>query len=283
MPSTSSRSCARSGRGFRRSVASTTPKSRFRNWPTSSSSAFSIRRACARIWSSSSSAPAIEARAVSAEQSTYEFDARHAVRQHRGAPPRHPQAAQPHPEAVLQPEPARPGAAPADRDQPLYEQTVRPGARRPRGRRHALLRARPQPRARADARRHRDQNLKMRLESLVEPDGLRRTRRARALESVVQYRPEAGPSREPPPPRPRPAQDRRRRSVRATAGVLRRPRRREPSAADGRGPGESTARRRRRRRRGRRGRAWAPARALGARGVATDAGRRRWRPTASTR
>ena len=51
-----------------------------------------------------------------------------------------------------------------------------------------------------------NRNLKMRLESLSSRMDFDE-RRARALETVVQYRPGAGPAREPRPTRPKPPQD----------------------------------------------------------------------------
>ena len=111
-----------------------------------------------------------------------------------------------------------------------------------------------------------NRNLKMRLESLSSRMDFDE-RRARALETVVQFRPGTGPSREPQQARPRPPQDERPYQpqprpapppapdqpveAQAAPGT-------SSSAPSGTGPadpaGESnTARRRRRRRRGRRG------------------------------
>jgi hypothetical protein len=117
-----------------------------------------------------------------------------------------------------------------------------------------------------------NRNLKMRLESLSSRMDFDE-RRARALETVVQYRPGTGPSREPQQSRPRPSQDERPyqqqprpapppapdQPAEVAAGAT-------PSTSLGTGPSASvgavatdaatesnTARRRRRRRRGRRG------------------------------
>jgi hypothetical protein len=102
-----------------------------------------------------------------------------------------------------------------------------------------------------------NRNLKMRLESLSSRMDFDE-RRARALETVVQYRPGTGPSRETPPPRPR--QDDRSYqqppqtlgtspAVQASQGTAT-----SGEAASGDQSGESTTQhRRRRRRRGRRG------------------------------
>jgi hypothetical protein len=102
-----------------------------------------------------------------------------------------------------------------------------------------------------------NRNLKMRLESLSSRMDFDE-RRARALETVVQYRPGTGPSREPQPPRarqeertyqpPQPA------VAAAPASAPAAPPSNPAEAAAGEQAGESnTARRRRRRRRGRRG------------------------------
>ena len=102
-----------------------------------------------------------------------------------------------------------------------------------------------------------NRNLKMRLESLSSRMDFDE-RRARALETVVQYRPGTGPSREAPPPRPR-QDDRPAPSPpqHISAPPAPQPSPAQASAAEGASveqAGESnTARRRRRRRRGRRG------------------------------
>jgi hypothetical protein len=119
-----------------------------------------------------------------------------------------------------------------------------------------------------------NRNLKMRLESLSSRMDFDE-RRARALETVVQFRPGTGPSREPQQSRPRPAQDERPHQQQARPAPPPAPDQpadaptvpfatASPSAVTGPSPvpvtgsgdatGESnTARRRRRRRRGRRG------------------------------
>jgi hypothetical protein len=104
-----------------------------------------------------------------------------------------------------------------------------------------------------------NRNLKMRLESLSSRMDFDE-RRARALETVVQYRPGTGPSREPQPARPRPAQDDRQQQQTRPAPPPAPPSepapiQAQPTDATPADPtGESnTARRRRRRRRGRRG------------------------------
>jgi hypothetical protein len=101
-----------------------------------------------------------------------------------------------------------------------------------------------------------NRNLKMRLESLSSRMDFDE-RRARALETVVQYRPGTGPSRDTPPPRPR-QEDRQ--YPQPAQSVSPSPATPSPQAATsteppaGEPPGESTTqRRRRRRRRGRRG------------------------------
>jgi hypothetical protein len=102
-----------------------------------------------------------------------------------------------------------------------------------------------------------NRNLKMRLESLSSRMDFDE-RRARALETVVQYRPGTGPSREPQPVRARPPQEERQHPQPRPAPPP------APEAAEAQpmeseaNPSESatestTARRRRRRRRGRRG------------------------------
>jgi hypothetical protein len=122
-----------------------------------------------------------------------------------------------------------------------------------------------------------NRNLKMRLESLSSRMDFDE-RRARALETVVQYRPGTGPSREIPPPRPR--QDERplqAQTISAAPVVQQTP----GQTSQGNGASEqpstesNTARRRRRRRRGRRGgRGRTPGEnaALGADGSATEVG-----------
>ncbi|MEO5742263.1 MAG: hypothetical protein ABIS29_16880 [Vicinamibacterales bacterium] len=104
-----------------------------------------------------------------------------------------------------------------------------------------------------------NRNLKMRLESLSSRMDFDE-RRARALETVVQYRPGSGPSREPQQARARPQQEERQSPQPRPApppAPAPEPAEAQSPQADG-GPadpaGESTtARRRRRRRRGRRG------------------------------
>jgi hypothetical protein len=98
-----------------------------------------------------------------------------------------------------------------------------------------------------------NRNLKMRLESLSSRMDFDE-RRARALETVVQYRPGTGPSRETPPPRPR--QDERPyqpQSITASPSVQSPSGQPTQSEAGSEQPESNTARRRRRRRRGRRG------------------------------
>ena len=134
-----------------------------------------------------------------------------------------------------------------------------------------------------------NRNLKMRLESLSSRMDFDE-RRARALETVVQYRPGTGPSREPAQAKPRPSQDERpyqqqprpapppapepvAEAVAAgpstTVGT-------GPSTSLGTGPTDATsesntARRRRRRRRGRRGgRGRTPGEAMEAGGTSTE-------------
>src|SRR5262245_26997916 len=107
-----------------------------------------------------------------------------------------------------------------------------------------------------------NRNLKMRLESLSSRMDFDE-RRARALETVVQYRPGTGPSREPRPPRPRPQDDRppQPQAVNAVppqqpapASSQQPPSEGSASGTDDQPSGDSnTLRRRRRRRRGRRG------------------------------
>ena len=104
-----------------------------------------------------------------------------------------------------------------------------------------------------------NRNLKMRLESLSSRMDFDE-RRARALETVIQYRPGSGPSREPQPQRARPPQeDRQHQQPRPAPPPAPEPVQATPQAtaadANAADPsGESnTARRRRRRRRGRRG------------------------------
>jgi hypothetical protein len=107
-----------------------------------------------------------------------------------------------------------------------------------------------------------NRNLKMRLESLSSRMDFDE-RRARALETVVQYRPGTGPSREPPPARPAPPQSDRpyqpQNAPSSPPAQVASPVS-EPQVAPGAGAAEdqaqgdsNTARRRRRRRRGRRG------------------------------
>src|SRR5688500_14840200 len=100
-----------------------------------------------------------------------------------------------------------------------------------------------------------NRNLKMRLESLSSRMDFDE-RRARALETVVQYRPGTGPSRESPMPRPRQDDRPNQQPGIATSTVPPAPQA-QPSlggaAPDDQAAESNTARRRRRRRRGRRG------------------------------
>lgn len=124
-----------------------------------------------------------------------------------------------------------------------------------------------------------NRNLKMRLESLSSRMDFDE-RRARALETVVQYRAGTGPSREPQQSRPRPPQDERpyqRPNVTPSPQQDAAPpaSQQAPQAAAGSTPDEATesntARRRRRRRRGRRGgRARTPGDSLTAGEVPTE-------------
>ena len=123
-----------------------------------------------------------------------------------------------------------------------------------------------------------NRNLKMRLESLSSRMDFDE-RRARALESVVQYRPGTGPSREPQQTRARPPQDDRqhqqpRPAPTACAGAAPQAQRsragRVPSPTDPASE-SNTARRRRRRRRGRRGgRGRTPGEGMAADGTPTE-------------
>src|SRR5918994_1997574 len=107
-----------------------------------------------------------------------------------------------------------------------------------------------------------NRNLKMRLEALSSRMDFDE-RRARALETVVQYRSGTGPSREPQQPRSRPPQDDRPLPPRnvspsPSAQTSQPQTQQEPVSTPGAAPEEhatdsTTARRRRRRRRGRRG------------------------------
>ena len=179
-PSTSSRSCGRSARGSARSAASTTPRRRSASWPTSSSRSSSIRAACAPICSSSSAA----SQGGEPPPPNYAFEDDHALRDApRTASGGCGKLLSPHPEAVLQSEPAHPGAA------------------HPVGAQHAAT-----PRARSSTRCYYElihnlvleltrlgievKNLKMRVESMSSRLDFDE-RRARALEGVVQYRPGA--------------------------------------------------------------------------------------------
>jgi hypothetical protein len=102
-----------------------------------------------------------------------------------------------------------------------------------------------------------NRNLKMRLESLSSRMDFDE-RRARALETVVQYRPGTGPSREPQQPRARPPHDDRQHQQPRPApppapeAAQAQPPQPDPTATDPTNE-SNTARRRRRRRRGRRG------------------------------
>jgi hypothetical protein len=103
-----------------------------------------------------------------------------------------------------------------------------------------------------------NRNLKMRLESLSSRMDFDE-RRARALETVVQYRPGTGPAREPQPPRPRqddrpPQPQQPLQNIAAPPPAQQTPAPQGPGeVATGEQTSDSTARRRRRRRRGRRG------------------------------
>jgi hypothetical protein len=106
-----------------------------------------------------------------------------------------------------------------------------------------------------------NRNLKMRLESLSSRMDFDE-RRARALETVVQYRAGSGPSREPQQPRPRPPQDDRPSQQQSVTPLpppqpvsVQETRPAPPAAgSDDQASGDAnTVRRRRRRRRGRRG------------------------------
>jgi hypothetical protein len=135
-----------------------------------------------------------------------------------------------------------------------------------------------------------NRNLKMRLESLSSRMDFDE-RRARALETVVQYRPGTGPAREPQQARPRPPQDERphqQQSRPAPPPAPDQPADAQAAASSsaslgtpstslvGAGaadltPESTTARRRRRRRRGRRGgRGRTPGEAMAAGGAATE-------------
>ncbi len=135
-----------------------------------------------------------------------------------------------------------------------------------------------------------NRNLKMRLESLSSRMDFDE-RRARALETVVQYRPGTGPAREPQQARPRPPQDERPHQQQPRPAPPPAPDQpadaqasASPSASLGTGPSASveagaadsttesnTARRRRRRRRGRRGgRGRTPGDAMAAGGAPTE-------------
>jgi hypothetical protein len=100
-----------------------------------------------------------------------------------------------------------------------------------------------------------NRNLKMRLESLSSRMDFDE-RRARALETVVQYRPGTGPSREIPPARPRQEDRPPQQNVGPTPAVQQSGTQPTPGSdgtSEQPGTESSTARRRRRRRRGRRG------------------------------
>ena len=125
-----------------------------------------------------------------------------------------------------------------------------------------------------------NRNLKMRLESLSSRMDFDE-RRARALETVVQYRPGTGPSREPQQPRPRPPQDDRPyqpRSVTPSPSAQTSPTQTPPDvtptsavAPEEQAADSTTARRRRRRRRGRRGgRGRTPVESMAAGGSPTE-------------
>src|SRR5688572_24480269 len=129
-----------------------------------------------------------------------------------------------------------------------------------------------------------NRNLKMRLESLSSRMDFDE-RRARALETVVQYRPGTGPSREPQQSRPRPPQDDRPSPARtpppspsSTPQISQPQPPPETAATTGAAPEEqgtdsTTARRRRRRRRGRRGgRGRTPGESMAAGGSPTEIG-----------
>ena len=123
-----------------------------------------------------------------------------------------------------------------------------------------------------------NRNLKMRLESLSSRMDFDE-RRARALETVVQYRPGTGPAREPQQTRPRPPQDDRQHQQTRPAPppAPEQPPEAQPPlpeaiSADANGE-SNTARRRRRRRRGRRGgRGRTPGEAMTADGMPAEPG-----------
>ena len=135
------------------------------------------------------------------------FDAEMLYGTHRGIHPRHaPQAAQPHPEALLQSEHADSRGRQAIRGQRAVRGAV------------PISSSEGQQRDEVDVLYYElvhnlvleltrigieNRNLKMRLESLSSRMDFDE-RRARALEGVVQYRPGTGPAREPQQPRPRP-------------------------------------------------------------------------------
>ena len=148
----------------------------------------------------------------------------------------------------------------AKRNQHYLRKAVLPSSReKPAARRsrYALLRTGPQPRARAHPGRHRKPESEDAARVALEPDGLRRTPRARAGGSRSSIRTGTAPAREPQPARPR-HEDRPFQQVKPSPAPSQ-PEAPAPPAAAGQGspeaePGESnTARRRRRRRRGRRG------------------------------
>ena len=124
-----------------------------------------------------------------------------------------------------------------------------------------------------------NRNLKMRLESLSSRMDFDE-RRARALETVVQYRPGTGPSREPQQTRARPPQDdRQHQQPRPAPPPAPEPVQAQAAAARAdAGPADpasesNTARRRRRRRRGRRGgRGRTPGEGMAADGTPTEVG-----------
>ena len=102
---------------------------------------------------------------------------------HRGPHPAIPQAPESDSEALLQSKYAHPGAAQADENQRALRTAVlsasrkEPAARRSR---RAVLRTGAQPRAGADAGRHRESKPQDAARIVVEPDGFRRAPRSSA-------------------------------------------------------------------------------------------------------
>ena len=197
---------------IKRSAASTTPNSRFRSWRTSSWSGFSIRKACARISSSSSGATRYEARGVSARPELRTgFDAEMLYGTHRGILRLIRRLLNPILKLFFNPNTLDSRASQAVGRQHAFEAQFQ------------FLRQKTQQREEVDVLYYElvhnlvleltrvgieNRNLKMRLESLSSRMDFDE-RRARALEDVVQYRPGTGPAREPQQRRRRPPQDER--------------------------------------------------------------------------